>query len=168
MYYYYSRSPLSEPEFYGFCLCFCFLKCRGDSQGSQVLNTLVLPPMNRKTLICVFCRFEHFWHLHEMGPQVMMSIIIGVGWPPILYIYSLGHFLTTKGALIDGDGYPPKNDQNWPLKSLKNHQFSLKFDVKKVSKLVILNGKIEFFTKIDTKWLKSDQKVTKIDVKIEC
>ena len=29
--------------------------------------------------------------------------------PYYMYIYSLGHFLTTKGALIDGDGYPPKN-----------------------------------------------------------
>jgi len=33
-----------------------------------------------------------------------------------MYIYSLGHFLTTKGALIDGDGYPPKNPKNDPKK----------------------------------------------------
>jgi len=31
-----------------------------------------------------------------------------------MYIYSLRHFLTTKGALIDGDGYPPKNPKNDP------------------------------------------------------
>jgi len=36
--------------------------------------------------------------------------IIGVAGHPIMYIYSLRHFLTTKGALIDGDGYPPKSD----------------------------------------------------------
>jgi len=42
------------------------------------------------------------------------------GWvPPILYIYSLRHFLTTKGALIDGDGYPPKNPKNDPKKVTK-------------------------------------------------
>jgi len=64
---------------------------------------------------------------------------------PILYIYSLGHFLTTKGALIDGDGYPPKN----PKKGSKNDQKMIKFDVKKWSKNTILNGKIEFFTQID-------------------
>jgi len=31
---------------------------------------------------------------------------------PILYIYSLGHFLTTKGALIDGDWGGSKKGQN--------------------------------------------------------
>jgi len=58
----------------------------------------------------------------KMGPQVMVYIIIGVGLTPILYIYSLGHFLTTKGALIDGDGYPPKNPKNDP----KNHSKMIK------------------------------------------
>ena len=49
----------------------------------------------------------------------MVMNIIGVGLTPILYIYSLGHFLTTKGALIDGDGYPPKNPKNDPKKVTK-------------------------------------------------
>jgi len=50
-----------------------------------------------------------------MGPQGINVYHSGrvchVMATPILYIYSLGHFLTTKGALIDGDAYPPKNDQ---------------------------------------------------------
>jgi len=36
-----------------------------------------------------------------------------------LYIYSLRHFLTTKGALIDGDGYPPKNPKKGSKKVTK-------------------------------------------------
>ena len=36
-------------------------------------------------------------------------VIVAQG--PILYIYSLGHFLTTKGALIDGDWGGSKTDQ---------------------------------------------------------
>jgi len=34
-------------------------------------------------------------------------------------IYSLGHFLTTKGALIDGDGYPPENPKKGSKKVIK-------------------------------------------------
>jgi len=66
---------------------------------------------------------------------------------PILYIYSLGHFLTTKGALIDGDGYPPKNPKNDP----KMTPFLIKNEVKKQSKKCVFNGKIEFFTQIEQK-----------------
>jgi len=36
-----------------------------------------------------------------------------------MYIYSLRHFLTTKGALIDGDGYPPKNPKKGSKKVSK-------------------------------------------------
>jgi len=39
--------------------------------------------------------------------------------------------------------------------------------VKKVSKIAILNGKIEFFIKIDSNWPKSDQKSSKIDTYLE-
>jgi len=42
------------------------------------------------------------------------------GHPYTMYIYSLGHFLTTKGALIDGDGYPPKNPKKGSKKGQKN------------------------------------------------
>jgi len=54
-----------------------------------------------------------------MGPQVKMMNYIGVACHPTMYIYSLRHFLTTKGALIDGDGYPPKNPKNDPKKVTK-------------------------------------------------
>jgi len=40
-----------------------------------------------------------------------------------MYIYSLRHFLTTKGALIDGDGYPPKNPKIDPKNSQKMTTF---------------------------------------------
>jgi len=52
------------------------------------------------------------------------------GVPHYMYIYSLGHFLTTKGALIDGDGYPPKNPKNDP----KNHSKMIKIWLKLMSK----------------------------------
>jgi len=42
---------------------------------------------------------------------------VGSGLPAILCIYSLGHFLTTKGALIDGVAVSPKTPKNDP----KNH-----------------------------------------------
>ena len=51
--------------------------------------------------------------------MVVMGIHSGWG-TPILYIYSLRHFLTTKGALIDGDGYPPKNPKKGSKKVTKN------------------------------------------------
>jgi len=54
-----------------------------------------------------------------------------------MYIYSLGHFLTTKGALIDGDwggskNYPKtqKSDQKFP-KKIKITQNRSKNNVKK-------------------------------------
>jgi len=44
-----------------------------------------------------------------------------IQWPGgyYMYIYSLRHFLTTKGALIDGDGYPPKNPKKGSKKGVK-------------------------------------------------
>jgi len=41
----------------------------------------------------------------------------------------------------------------------------IKFDVKKVSKIVFLNGKIDFFTKITLNDTKITQKSSKIDQK---
>jgi len=57
-------------------------------------------------------------------------------WPRAytMYIYSLGHFLTTKGALIDGDWGGSKNDQFSP-KAIKNH-------LKKHEKLIKISVKI--------------------------
>jgi len=79
-----------------------------------------------------FCRFDTFGGCHVIGaPGDDVIIAYGVG-TPYMYIYSLGHFLTTKGALIDGDGYPPKNPKNDP----KNHSKLIKIH----SKLVTKNG----------------------------
>jgi len=47
--------------------------------------------------------------------------------PYTMYIYSLGHFLTTKGALIDGDWGVSKNDQFSP-KVTKNLLKNIKSD----------------------------------------
>jgi len=81
-------------------LCFNFT-CRGDSQESKFLTSRSPP------VILSIMGFEHFEHFTNLGPQVMTWYIIGVAVPLYICIYSLRHFLTTKGALIDGDGYPP-------------------------------------------------------------
>jgi len=115
------------------------------------LGTLVLPSMKLESCFFTICsvpffgvlwfcicglwfyafwRFEHFGHFTKVGPHGVMCIFIGVGLTPILYIYSLRHFLTTKGALIDGDGYPPKNPKNDP----KNHSKMIKIWLKLMSK----------------------------------
>ena len=75
--------------------------------------------------------------------MIYTGVGYGKGMPsPIMYIYSLGHFLTTKGALIDGDGYPPKMTKNDPFFDQK----MTKIDIKNESKNTILNGKMHFFT----------------------
>jgi len=93
--------------------------------------------------------------------------MVGQGRDPYtMYIYSLRHFLTTKGALIDGDGYPPLPPLKWVKKGVKNDQKSIKFRDKNVSKTVILNGKIDIFIKIDPIDTKNSEKSSKIDTKI--
>ena len=85
------------------------------------------------------------------------------GWPPILYIYSLGHFLTTKGALIDGDGYPPKNPKNDPKMTPKNSEIWSKLETKMCQKTRFLMAKSTFsvkFTQLTWKTVKNDQKLT--------
>ena len=77
-----------------------------------------------------------------------------------MYIYSLRHFLTTKGALIDGDGYPPKNPKNDPKKVSKNTKIWSKLRQKKCQKSCFLMGKSSFSSKlilIDQKWVKNHQ-----------
>jgi len=85
-----------------------------------------------------------------------------------MYIYSLGHFLTTKGALIDGDVTPPLPPLKWVKKGDKNSQNLIKIEVKKVSKNTILNVKSHIFTEIDTIDIKNSKKVTKNDHKLRC
>jgi len=71
------------------------------------------------------------------APWQMIHSDTGSGHPYTMYIYSLGHFLTTKGALIDGDWGGSKNypkTQKSDQKLIKNIKIS-----KKVTKKVIKN-----------------------------
>jgi len=136
----YSRSPLYEPELtpekyrggvwwyvwwfspHSCLLCFrlniCY-SCRGDSQGSHEFVTLVLPSIKPKPLIfdvLPFCAFLAFSLNGAPGDTVLYH---RGGWPLYICIYSLRHFLTTKGALIDGDAYPPLPPLKWPQKQSK-------------------------------------------------
>jgi len=84
------------------------------------------------------------------------------GWPHYMYIYSLRHFLTTKGALIDGDGYPPKNPKNDPKKVTNLINFRWNLRSKKWQKTCFLMAKSSFSLKsviIDKKMSKNDQKL---------
>jgi len=83
-----------------------------------------------------------------------------------MYIYSLRHFLTTKGALIDGDGYPPLPPLKWPQNDPFFDQKMTKIEHKKWSKNTILNVKSHFFTQIEQKWLKITENWSKIDTKL--
>jgi len=83
--------------------------------GVFILNILVLPSMNRNIDVFLGYQFNPIlWSF--CGHQFSHGLSI-VWWytqwrdPHIMYIYSLGHFLTTKGALIDGDWGGSKNDQ---------------------------------------------------------
>jgi len=83
-------------------------------RGSKTV-TLILPSVFFHYPILV-----HFWGI-DVGPWGMNDTVMrGRGYPYTMYIYSLGHFLSTKGALIDGDGYPPKNPKNDPKMTPKS------------------------------------------------
>jgi len=126
---FYSRSPLSEPFF----VADCFFRCRGDHKERRNFNTLVLPSIIlMRSVLCIlaFWHFWAFWCFVNLGPQVILCYIIGVADSLYICIYSLGHFLTTKGALIDGDGYPPKN----PKKGSKKWQKMTTFHSNLMSK----------------------------------
>ena len=62
--------------------------------------------------------------MHFEGAIIFVGLLV-VGYDDTvargyyMYIYSLRHFLTTKGALIDGDGYPPKNPKKGSKKGDK-------------------------------------------------
>ena len=148
-----SHSPLYETEILIFIFCWNFILC---------ILTFCVCDLS----FCAFWRFAHFRHFTKVGPHGVMCIFIGVGLTPIIYIYSLRHFLTTKGALIDGDGYPPLPPLKWPQKWPKIDQNSLKFSDKKWSKTVFLNGKSHFFTKITLDDTKNSQKWSKIGHKL--
>ena len=100
--------------------------CRGDSQGRKfnsrspfyepilsLFNGINFNPILRVFLISQFCHDPRLHVVYHSSPRAHT-----------MYIYSLGHFLTTKGALIDGDWGGSKNDQFWPKatkKEWKNH-----------------------------------------------
>jgi len=148
-----------SPLFYRFSTLKCgFSLQSGRFTGEETLmNTLVLPSLNRNSVlmilcyfnfvhfdtlhfglsICAFCHFEHFWWFALSGAPSEVVIYHRGSWPYTMYIYSLRHFLTTKGALIDGDGYPPKNPKNDP----KNHSKLTKI----WSKLRRKNGQKQWF-----------------------
>jgi len=116
------------------------------------------PLMNRKMLLF----FNTPWNAH-FGVWALGhdddNIVGGVSsvTPYYMYIYSLGHFLTTKGALIDGDGYPPKNPKNDPKMTPKNTQIWSKMRSKKGQKMQFLMAKSSF-SSFSLKWT---QKLTK-------
>jgi len=135
--------------------------CRGDYTGDSCFCNSRSPPMNQ--ILCTFYGPQFWPHFLIILTGINFAMPIGCGVvytvarPCIMYIYSLRPFLTTKGALIDGDQGGQKMThfhQRWSKISEK----IMKCDQKKRSKLsqkkVILNGKIE-------KSLKNDQKVTK-------
>jgi len=110
--------------------------------------------------MCILVHFDdlQFSQGHWWGDNIGIGVRAHT-----MYIYSLRHFLTTKGALIDGDGYPPLPPLKWPQKVTKICQKSLKIDIKNWSKNTILNGKIDFFTKIHSIDTKISKKWSKID-----
>jgi len=118
--YLYSRSPLSELEFLYFFTVVCFDNMSGRFTGERsILSTLVLPSM--KPELSIFKHhdltpiFDHFFGASFLPWSIGCGVVYTVARATICYIYSLGHFLTTKGALIDGD---------WG--GVKNHPFSPK------------------------------------------
>jgi len=104
-----------------------WLRCWGDSHGEEFYFNSRSPTMDRFYVHFNGVNFSHFfvsfyWHQICYDPRLGG----GIHSSPrayIVYIYSLGHFLTTKGALIDGDWGGSKNDQfspKWPKKWSKN------------------------------------------------
>jgi len=110
----------------------------------------------------------HFVGFHLLGPHGEVMNNIGVADPTTMYIYSLGHFLTTKGALIDGDVTPPLPPLKWVKKGSKIDQKLMKMEVKNHSKIMILNVKINFSTKIDIIDMKNSEKSSKLDHQMRC
>jgi len=117
-----SHSPLSEPDLLEFCFSICYMS--GRFTGYQFSYS--------RSPSCVFVNYAFLCILALLHfPHSDIYRMVGQGHDPYtMYIYSLRHFLTTKGALINGVRSPPSP----PLKWVKNHSkmttFSLKFDTK--------------------------------------
>jgi len=109
---------------------FWFVQMTGRFTCRRIFNSRSPLYEPENTRFCEYPVFAHFGMCHWNGaPGDDVIIAYGVG-TPYMYIYSLRHFLTTKGALIDGDGYPPKMPKNDP----KNHSKITKIWSKLMSK----------------------------------
>jgi len=109
--------------------------------------------------------FSAFWWfaIYTMGCVAYVGSHSGLAY--YMYIYSLRHFLTTKGALIDGDGYPPKNPKNDPKKVTKKTKNWSKLTSNFTQKSRFLMAKSSFSSKsviIDQKTVKNHQKLSNI------
>ena len=138
--------------------CFVSFHVGENTHVGVVKNTLVLPLW---TVFWGVFGNDHFevWALGHSHDDTVAGA--GGNHPYYMYIYSLGHFLTTKGALIDGDAYPPKMPKNDPKMTPKMTNFSLNLRSKNDQKWRFLMGKSSF----SSKWHKLTQKVTKNDQK---
>ena len=88
-------------------VCQSQIRCRGDTQERSIIlnshsplsepNYVFFLPPDFNPILCAFFG-HHFFH-------GLSTVVWYTQWrgPYYMYIYSLGHFLTTKGALIDGD-----------------------------------------------------------------
>ena len=102
----YSRSPLCR--FCCRCIVLQLISCRGDYTGRSIkTSTLVLPSMNQNSCVLmtpiltpIFDAFYGHHFSHGLSARWWYTQWLG---PYYMYIYSLRAFLTTKGALIDGD-----------------------------------------------------------------
>jgi len=148
-------------------LLFLFIcsRCRGDTSESQFFNSRSPSCEPEKLWFWKGCIFVHFRVFHLSGPAGEVYNYIGVVPPYTMYIYSLRHFLTTKGALIDGDGYPLKNPKNGSKKGDKLIKIWLKLMSKNTKKQWFLMANRTFSSKspkLDKKSLKIDQNLTHI------
>ena len=134
------------PSLFFCCFSFCF--CLFISDVGEIHMVVFL--FNSRSPYCVFSLIETC--ILAMGAWAYDTMMRAQGWwyhpSPILYIYSLGHFLTTKGALIDGDGYPPKNPKKGSKKGQNLIKNWLKLRQKNTQKRWFLMWKRTFWHKI--------------------
>jgi len=99
--------PSLEPVFFFLFVFFFFYYMSGRFTSESLFVTLVLPFMNRKNDVFYGLVFwPLLWAFYLPHIFLWLPAVVWVTqWPRpcYMYIYSLGHFLTTKGALIDGD-----------------------------------------------------------------
>ena len=140
----------SMNRFRGLYYYYSGIQMTGRFTGEEYFIHPFSPLWKPKPRIYAFWRFVHFWWFALSGAPGDDELYHRSGVTPILYIYSLRHFLTTKGALIDGDGYPPKSDQNDPKKVTKMMKNWSKMMSKKCQKVWFLMWKSSFWLKLTT------------------